>query len=145
LLWSLASRNNHVDRQTLPDEVCRQHDHVRSVWPHPFRQRAGGDQPTTNELPARVLGALVIDRAAMLDSKRTRRPRANLVAPNFDLQPAVAASGAGATASSVVGLFHPAVLCRRSIAARTPALPVLKASRGAQVLSCARSECALIS
>src|ERR1700730_9690990 len=37
LLWSLASRNNHVDRQTLPDEVCRQHDHVRPVRPHPIR------------------------------------------------------------------------------------------------------------
>jgi hypothetical protein len=58
-----------------------------------------------------MLGALVIDRAAMFDAKRTWHFRANLMAPNFDLQPTIAARSAGTTAPSVVGLFHPTILC----------------------------------
>jgi hypothetical protein len=58
-----------------------------------------------------MLGALVIDRAAMFDAKATWRSRANLMASNFNLQPTITARSAGATASSVVALFHPAILC----------------------------------
>jgi hypothetical protein len=66
------------------------------------------------------------------------------VASNFDPQPAIAASGAGATASSVVGLFHPAILCMRSIAASNACIAVFKDSRVAQVLSCAQGQNALL-
>jgi hypothetical protein len=77
-----------------------------------------------------MLWALVIDRAAMFDPKRTWLSRANLVAPNYNLQPAIAACGAGATAPSVVGLFHWAILFTRRISARMAAYQFSKTRAG---------------
>lgn len=102
LLRPNADRDNHVDRQSLPDEIGREHDHVRSVRPHPIRQRAGWDQPAAYEFPARMLRTLIVDRAAIAGAERTGASRANMMLAYIDLEPAIAAGGAEAAVSRCV-------------------------------------------
>src|SRR5262249_7534159 len=105
-LRPIADSDDDINWQPLPGEVRRKHDHVRSVGPHPIRQRRRGDQPSANEFTARMLRPLRVDRAAMIGAERTRFARTNFVSSHLDLQPAVAASRARPAASSYTPLFR---------------------------------------
>jgi len=104
LLRTRSSRHHDVDWQSMPDEIRRQHDQVGFVGPHPIGQRACSNKPPADELPARMLRALVVDRAAVLDAERARLARTNLMAADLDPEPAIATGRAGTAASRVLRL-----------------------------------------
>jgi hypothetical protein len=108
-LGAITDRDHHVDRQTMPEEIGRQHDHVGFVRAHPFRQRTRGREPPANEFAARMLRTFAVDRTAMFDAERTGLARPDLVATHFDLQPAIAACRT-ASAGSQGLLLQPTAL-----------------------------------
>jgi len=105
-LRPIADGDEHIDRQPLPGEICREHDRVRHVRSHPIRQRRRRHQPSANKFTAGMLRPLRIDRAAMINAEGTGFARANLVSSYLDLQPAVAARRARTAASSLTLVFH---------------------------------------
>jgi hypothetical protein len=104
---AVSSRDHHVDRQAMPDEIGRQHDHVGFVRTHPFRQRAGGDQPAANEFAAWVLRAFAVNRTLMVNAVRARLAAPHLMPAYFDLQPAIAACRATPAGSLVLLVQRP--------------------------------------
>src|SRR6516162_5589106 len=99
LLWPRSGCHRNVDRQAAPDEIRREQDQIGFVGSHPIRKRASRSKPATDELAARMLGTVLVDRATPVNAKRTRLSWMHLMAADFDAKPAIAASRAIATAS----------------------------------------------
>ena len=92
----VPDRHGDVDPQTAPWEIRGEQNQTRIVGPHPFRQGTISGEPAADELAAGIRGPRVIDRATMADAERTWLSAVHLMGVNLDLEPAVAARGAGA-------------------------------------------------
>src|SRR3984893_1747375 len=104
-LGTPAGRDDDVDRQAVPCEIRRQHDHVGFVRTHPIRQRTFGNQPSANEFAAGMLRAFAVNRTLVSDAERTGVSRPDPMPTHFDLQPAGATCRA-ASAASLAYLLH---------------------------------------
>src|SRR3981189_1921983 len=109
------SRDHHVDRQAMPDEIGRQHDHVGFVRTHPLRQRAGGDQPAATEFAAWMLWACAGDRTLVFRTERERRSAPDLMPAYADLQPARTACRATPAGSLVLLIQRPKPMGERGL------------------------------
>src|ERR1700734_1756823 len=94
-LRPLADRDRDVHRMVLPAEIRRQENHAGLVGPHPFRPRAGAHEPAANEVAARIFGPSLIALAARPGAERARLAAVDPMPIHLDLEPAVAAGGAG--------------------------------------------------
>src|SRR5580693_5104002 len=94
-LRPLTDRDRDVHWVVLPAEIRRQKNHAGLVGPHPFRQRARAREPAANEVAAGILGPALIDRAAVPGAERAWLAAVDPMPVHLDLEPAVAARGAG--------------------------------------------------
>src|SRR5438128_2486279 len=94
-LVRIASRRFQDERRTVAP-LCLHDHHAELVGPERIRKRAARREPAADELAARLLRPLLVDRAAALAAEMARHARLHLVAVDRAFDPAVAACRARA-------------------------------------------------